>query len=87
MTDLNLELNVLQYSKKELEDLFNLKQNYKFDDIHKQALKVKDTIFGIETIDDSRKKQLASFLKDAMLYLQNYYIAHFLHKNLRPKDL
>ena len=43
--------------------------------------------FGIETIDDSRKKQLASFLKDAMLYLQNYYIAHFLHKNLRPKDL
>ena len=30
MTDLNLELNVLHYSKKELEDLFNLKENYKF---------------------------------------------------------
>ena len=29
MTDLNLELNVLQYSKEELEDLFNLKHNYK----------------------------------------------------------
>lgn len=82
MTDLNLELNILQYSKKELEDLFNLNQNYKFDDIHKQALKVKDTIFDIETIDDTRRKQLSSFLKDAMIYLQNYYIAHFLHKKL-----
>ena len=61
MTDLNLELNVLQYSKEDLEDLFNLKDNYKFNDIHKQALKVKDTIFNIETIDVSRKKQLASF--------------------------
>ncbi len=82
MTDLNLELNVLQYSKEDLEDLFNLKNNYKFNDIHKQALKVKETIFNIETIDDSRKKQLASFLKDAMLYLQNNYIVHFFQKKL-----
>tara|TARA_B100000989_G_C19480526_1_gene444916 strand:+ start:990 stop:1241 length:252 start_codon:yes stop_codon:yes gene_type:complete len=82
MTDLNLELNVLQYSKEELEDLFNLKHNYKFGDIHIQASKVKDTIFNIETIDDSRKKQLASFLKDAMLYLQNHYIVYFFQKKL-----
>ena len=82
MTDLNLELNVLQYSKKELEDLFNLKNNYKFEDIHLQALKVKDTIFNINSIDDTRKKQLASFLKDAMLYLQNNYIVHFFQKKL-----
>lgn len=82
MTDLNLELNVLQYSKEELEELFNLNYNYKFEDIHKQALKVKNTIFNIENIDDSRKKQLASFLKDAMLYLQNNYIVHFFQKKL-----
>ena len=82
MTDLNLELNVLQYSKQELEELFNLKHNYKFEDIHIQALKVKDTIFNIDSIDDSRKKQLASFLKDAMLYLQNNYIVHFFQKKL-----
>ena len=82
MADLNLDLNVLQYSKEDLEDLFNLKHNYKFNDIHKQALKVKDTIFNIESIDDSRKKQLASFLKDGMLYLQNYYIVHFFQKKL-----
>ena len=82
MADLNLELNVLQYSKEDLEDLFNLKHNYKFCDIHKQALKVKETIFNIETIDDSRKKQLASFLKDAMLYLQNYYIVYIFQKKL-----
>ena len=36
MTDLNLELNILQYSKNELEELFNLKNNYKFEDIHSQ---------------------------------------------------
>ena len=82
MTDLNLELNVLQYSKQELEELFNLKNNYKFEDIHIQALKVKDTIFNINSIDDSRKKQLACFLKDAMLYLQNNYIVHFFQKKL-----
>ena len=82
MTDLNLELNVLQYYKEELEDLFNLKNNYKFEDIHLQALKVKDTIFNINSIDDTRKKQLASFLKDAMLYLQNNYIVHFFQKKL-----
>jgi len=82
MTDLNLELNVLQYSKQELEELFNLKNNYKFEDIHTQALKVKDTIFNINSIDESRKKQLASFLKDAMLYLQNNYIVHFFQKKL-----
>jgi hypothetical protein len=82
MSDLNLELNVLQYSKEELEDLFNLKNNYKFEDIHLQALKVKDTIFNINSIDDTRKKQLASFLKDAMLYLQNNYIVHFFQKKL-----
>ena len=82
MTDLNLELNVLQYSKEKLEDLFNLKHNYKFRDIHIQALKVKETIFNIETIDDTRKKQLAFFLKDAMLYLQNYYIVYFFQKKL-----
>ena len=55
MTDLNLELNVLQYSKEELEDLFELRHNYKFSDIHKQASKVKEIIFNIETIDNSRK--------------------------------
>ena len=82
MADLNLELNVLQYSKEELEDLFNLKNNYKFDDIHKQALKVKDTIFNIESIDQERKKQISSFLKDAMLFLQNHYIVHFFQKKL-----
>ena len=82
MTDLNLELNVLQYSKQELEDLFNLKHNYKFEDIHIQAIKVKDTIFNIDAIDNSRKKQLATFLKDAMLYLQNNYIVHFFQKKL-----
>ena len=82
MSDLNLELNLLQYSKQELEDLFNLKNNYKFGEIHLQALKVKETIFNIETIDPSRKKQLASFLKDAMLYLQNNYIVHFFQKKL-----
>ena len=82
MTDLNLELNVLQYSKQELEELFNLKHNYKFEDIHVQALKVKDTIFNIDAIDNSRKKQLTTFLKDAMLYLQNNYIVHFFQKKL-----
>ena len=55
MTDLNLELNVLQYSKEELEDLLNLKNNYKFSDIHSQALKVKDTIFNIQSIDSRIK--------------------------------
>ena len=82
MSDLNLELNVLQYSKEELEELFNLKNNYKFEDIHRQAKKVKNTIFNINSIDESRKKQLASFLKDAMLYLQNNYIVHFFQKKL-----
>ena len=82
MADLNLELNVLQYSKEELEDLLNLKNHYKFDDIHKQALKVKDTIFGIESVDQERKKQISSFLKDAMLFLQNHYIVHFFQKKL-----
>ncbi len=82
MTDLNLELNVLHYSKEELEDLLNLKNNYKFGDIHKQALIVKDTIFGIESIDQGRKKQISSFLKDAMLFLQNHYIVYFFQKKL-----
>ena len=81
MSDLNLELNVLQYSKEELEELFNLKNNYKFEDIHKQAQKVKNTIFNIDSIDQQRKLQLSSFLKDAMLYLQNNYIVHFFQKN------
>ena len=82
MSDLNLELNVLQYSKEELEELFNLKNNYKFEDIHKQAQKVKNTIFNIDSIDRQRKLQLSSFLKDAMLYLQNNYIVHFFQKKL-----
>tara|TARA_B100001287_G_C22487527_1_gene437388 strand:- start:257 stop:508 length:252 start_codon:yes stop_codon:yes gene_type:complete len=82
MSDLNLELNVLQYSKEELEELFNLKNNYKFEDIHKQAQKVKNTIFNIDSIDQQRKLQLSSFLKDAMLYLQNNYIVHFFQKKL-----
>uniref|UniRef100_A0A6C0KCU4 Uncharacterized protein n=1 Tax=viral metagenome TaxID=1070528 RepID=A0A6C0KCU4_9ZZZZ len=82
MSDLNLELNVLQYSKEELEDLLNLKKNYKFSDIHNQALKVKDTIFNIESIDQDRKKQISFFLKDAMLYLQNHYIVYFFQKKL-----
>ena len=82
MSDLNLELNVLQYSKEELEELFNLKNNYKFEDIHIQAKKVKNTIFNIDSIDQQRKLQLSSFLKDAMLYLQNNYIVHFFQKKL-----
>ena len=82
MSDLNLELNVLQYSKEELEELFNLKNNYKFEDIHKQAQKVKNTIFNIDSIDQQRKLQLSSFLKDAMLYRQNNYIVHFFQKKL-----
>tara|TARA_B110000858_G_C17645101_1_gene400018 strand:+ start:132 stop:383 length:252 start_codon:yes stop_codon:yes gene_type:complete len=82
MTDLNLELNVLHYSKKELEDLFNLKENYKFDDIHIQAVKVKNTIFNLGSIDKQKKSQIGLFLKDALLYLQNYYIVKLFHKKL-----
>ena len=59
MTDLNLELNI-QYSKQQLEELFNLKIIINLRHTYTN-FKSKDTIFNIDTIDNSRKKQLASF--------------------------
>ena len=77
MTDLNLELNILQYSKEELEELFNLKNNYKFEDIHKQASKVKNTIFNIESIDDKEKNNFLLFKRRNAISSKQLYSPFF----------
>ena len=74
MTDLNIDLNITHYSIQELKDILNLKQDYIFKDIQSSSIIVRNKIFSVTSLDSFKKKEINTFLNDAVSKMERNFI-------------
>ena len=80
MSDLNLDLNIINYNIKELEDILNLNSSHKFIDIQTSALNIRKDLFSISSLDTNKKQEIDIFLKDLVSRLERNFIQQCLLK-------
>ena len=80
MSDLNLDLNIINYNIKELEDILNLNSSHKFIDIQTYAVNIRKEIFSISSLDTNKKQEIDIFLKDIVSRLERNFIQQYLLK-------
>jgi len=80
MSDLNLDLNIINYNIKELEDILNLNSSHKFIDIQTSALNIRKDLFSISSLDTNKKQEIDIFLKDIVSRLERNFIQQYLLK-------
>ena len=74
MTDLNIDLNITHYNIQELEDILNLEKDYTFKDIQSSAIIVRNKIFKLTPLDPFKKKEINTFLNDAISKMERNFI-------------
>ena len=74
MTDLNIDLNITHYNIQELEDILNLEKDYTFKDIQSSAIIVRNKIFKVTPLDLFKKKEINTFLNDAISKMERNVI-------------
>jgi len=74
MTDLNIDLNITHYNIQELEDILNLEKDYTFKDIQSSAIIVRNKIFKLTQLDPFKKKEINTFLNDAISKMERNFI-------------
>ena len=74
MTDLNIDLNITHYNIQELEDILNLEKDYTFKDIQSSAIIVRNKIFKLTSLDPFKKKEINTFLNDAISKMERNVI-------------
>ena len=80
MSDLNLDLNIINYNIKELEDILNLNSSHKFIDIQTSAINIRKDLFSISSLDTNKKQEIDIFLKDIVSRLERNFIQQYLLK-------
>jgi len=80
MSDLNLDLNIINYNIKELEDILNLNSSHKFIDIQTSAVNIRKDLFSISSLDTNKKQEIDIFLKDLVSRLERNFIQQCLLK-------
>ena len=80
MSDLNLDLNIINYNIKELEDILNLNSSHKFIDIQTSAVNIRKDLFSISSLDTNKKQEIDIFLKDIVSRLERNFIQQYLLK-------
>ena len=80
MSDLNLDLNIINYNIKELEDILNLNSSHKFIDIQTSAVNIRKELFSISSLDTNKKQEIDIFLKDLVSRLERNFIQQWLLK-------
>ena len=79
MTDLNIDLNITHYGIQELEDILNLKEDYIFKDIQSSSIIVRNKIFSVTSLDSFKKKEINTFLNDAVSKMERNFINNSLN--------
>ena len=75
MSHFNIDLNVDNYSIKELEHLLNItKDDYNLMNILNKSKELKTKIFTVSSLDDMKKKDIELFLKDVVNRLEKNLI-------------
>ena len=75
MSNFNIDLNVDNYSIKELEHLLNItKDDYNLMNILNKSKELKTKIFTVSSLDDMKKKDIELFLKDVVNRLEKNLI-------------
>ena len=80
MSDLNLDLNIINYNIKELEDILNLNSSHKFIEIQTSAVNIRKELFSISSLDTNKKQEIDIFLKDLVSRLERNFIQQCLLK-------
>ena len=80
MSDLNLDLNIINYNIKELEDILNLNSSHKFIDIQTSVVNIRKDLFSISSLDTNKKQEIDIFLKDIVSRLERNFIQQYLLK-------
>ena len=80
MSDLNLDLNIINYNIKELEDILNLNSSHKFIEIQTSAVTIRKELFSISSLDTNKKQEIDIFLKDLVSRLERNFIQQCLLK-------
>jgi len=75
MSHFNIDLNVDNYSIKELEHLLNITQdNYNLVNILDKSNQLKKKIFTLSSLNDIKKKDIDNFLKEVVNRLEKNLI-------------
>jgi len=75
MSHFNIDLNVDNYSIKELEHLLNItKDDYNLMNILNKSKELKTKIFTVSSLDNEKKKDIELFLKDVVNRLEKNLI-------------
>uniref|UniRef100_A0A6C0F2Q1 Uncharacterized protein n=1 Tax=viral metagenome TaxID=1070528 RepID=A0A6C0F2Q1_9ZZZZ len=62
---MNFDLNIQNYNKQELENLFDLTKNYSSKDLHEKEEKLRKTIVSNVSITENMRTKIISFLNEA----------------------
>jgi len=62
---MNFDLNIQNYNKQELENLFDLSKNYSRKDLHEKEEKLRKTIVSNVSITENMRTKIISFLSEA----------------------
>lgn len=71
---MSFDLNINNYGKKELEEMFELPENYNESIIEEKEMKLKDFIFNNNKINQETKFRTMEFIKEAKIKLVNQVV-------------
>ena len=80
MSDIDLDFNVNHYSYEELEKMIEIEEPYNYNDIQKQALKLKVKLISIDSLGRDKKEEISVFVKDIIETLERKHIEKMLGK-------
>ena len=80
MSDIELDFNVNHYTYEELEQMIEIKEPYGYNDIQKQALKLKVKLIGIESLGSDKKEEISIFIRHIIETLERKHIEKMLGK-------
>ena len=86
MSDIDLDFNVNHYEYSELEKMIDLKEDYNYEDIQKNALKLKLKLINIESLGVDKKEEITMFIKHIIETLERKHIQKVLGKMMLKVD-
>ena len=80
MSDIDLDFNVNHYSYEELEKMIEIEEPYNYNDIQRQALKLKVKLISIDSLGRDKREEISVFVKDIIETLERKHIEKMLGK-------
>lgn len=80
MSDIDLDFNVNHYSYEELEKMIEIEEPYNYNDIQRQALKLKVKLISIDSLGRDKREEISVFVKHIIETLERKHIEKMLGK-------